>query len=286
MRITISHQMSVTPPAGTAHAVLHLLLTPTSGPTQRVEDWTVEMAGIENAAVFADAYGNRVQLVNQSRPEGPLLVNVRGTVVTNDRAGVLGRPGGEPVPALYKRTTPLTKASVTLYGKFRGSKDSRIDVLHALMARVGETLGVDTEASQGQSQSQMSADGGQGQSQKQSSGSAAPEAESVAPTASALVHLFIGGARALDIPARYVTGYVAAEPDGDDDLVGLHAWAEAYDEALGWIGFDPLLQICPSDRHVRLAVGLDELSTTPIRVVPAGDGVTMLDVSVTSQTSA
>ena len=58
-------------------------------------------------------------------------------------ARAAGRGGGGPVPALYKRITPLTKASASLYGKFRGSKDSRIDILHALMARVGETLGVD-----------------------------------------------------------------------------------------------------------------------------------------------
>ncbi len=178
------------------------------------------------------------------------------------------------MPALYKRATPLTKASVTLYGKFRGSKESRIDVLHALMARVGETLGVENVATQ----SQVSGDGGQ--SQSQSSGSRTDE---VAPTASALVHLFIGGARALDIPARYVTGYVAAEPDGDDDLVGFHVWAEAYDDALGWIGFDPLLQICPSDRHVRLAVGLDEVSAAPLRLSPAGDGVETLAISVTAE---
>ena len=276
MRITIDHQMSITPPAGTAHAVLHLLLTPKDGPTQKVEDWTVAVAGIDSAAVFTDAYGNGVHLVNQQRPEGALVVTVSGTVVTTDRAGVLGRPGGEPVAALYKRTTPLTKASVTLYGKFRGSKDSRIDVLHALMARVGETLGVESEMSQ----SQVSSDGGQ--SQRQSSGPVAASAESVAPTASALVHLFIGGARALDIPARYVTGYVAAEPDGDDDLVGFHAWAEAYDEGLGWIGFDPLLQICPSDRHVRLAVGLDALSAQPLRMAPAGEGMHDVTVSVTA----
>ncbi|MGV8853878.1 MAG: transglutaminase family protein [Devosia sp.] len=275
MRITIRHQMSVTPPDGTAHSVMHLLLTPTSGPTQTVESWSVDAPGIDNAAAFSDAYGNSVQLVNQNKPEGPQVVTVTGTVVTKDKAGVLGRPGGEPVAALYKRITPLTKASVTLYSKFRGSKDSRIDVLHALMARVGETLGLESESTQ--SQSQSSSEGGQ--SQSQSSGPAA----GTAPTASALVHLFIGGARALDIPARYVTGYVAAEPDGDDDLIGFHAWAEAYDEALGWIGFDPLLQICPSDRHVRLAVGLDELSTTPLRAVPAGDGVEIGAASVQSE---
>jgi transglutaminase-like putative cysteine protease len=272
MRITIRHQMSVTPPADTAHAVMHLLLTPGNCSTQKVESWTVDAPGIDNAAVFADAYGNGVHLVNQNGPEGPQIVTVSGTVITTDRAGVVGRPGGEPVPALYKRITPQTKTSVTLYSKFRGSKESRIDVLHALMARVGETLGVDSENTQAQALS------GGTQSQSQSTG-----ADEAPPTASALVHMFIGGARALDIPARYVTGYVAAEPDGDDDLIGFHAWAEAYDEALGWIGFDPMLQICASDRHVRMAVGLDALSAVPLRASPAGDGVETLSVSVESE---
>ncbi|MGV8832509.1 MAG: transglutaminase family protein [Devosia sp.] len=270
MRITIRHQMSFTPPAGTAHCVMHLLATPSSGSTQTIESWKVDAPGMDNASAFTDAYGNKVHLVNQSRPEGPLVVTLTGTVETKDQSGVLGRPRGEPVAALYKRITPLTKASVTLYGKFRGSKETRIDVLHALMARVGETLGVDSEATQ----TQMSADGGQSQSQSQAVDAVVP------PTATELAHLFIAGARALDIPARFVTGYVAAEPDGDDDLIGFHVWAEAYDEVLGWVGFDPLLQICPSDRHIRLAVGLDALSSTPVRVSPAGDGVETLEVSV------
>lgn len=275
MRITIRHRLSLTPPAGTSTAVLHLLLTPGSGPTQTVENWQVEMAGIETAATFRDAYGNGAQLVNLSRPEGAIDISVSGTVVTTDRSGVLGRVAGEPVPALYKRTTPQTKAPVTLYGKFRGSKETRIDLLHALMARVGETQGSSSEASQ----SQMSADGAHSQSQSMG---AAAATESSPASAAAMAHLFIGAARALDIPARFVTGYVAADLDGEDDLVGFHAWAEAYDDALGWIGFDPLLQICPTDRHVRLAVGLDELSTTPIRAVPAGGGVTDVEISVES----
>lgn len=271
MRISIRHQLSITPPAGAAHAVLQVLLTPLSGPTQKVESWSLEMPGIGNAGRFIDAYGNTAHLVNQSKPEGALDVTVKGVVTTNDRHGVLGRIGGEPVPALYKRMTPLTKASTALYGKFRGSKDSRLDVLHGLMARVGELLGTDEPPAP--TQSQMAADGSQSQSQGQGQGG---ESKSHAG-ASGYAHAFIGGARALDIPARYVTGYLVAAEDG---LSGVHAWAEAYDEALGWIGFDALLQLCPTDRHVRLAVGLDALGAQPIRAVPAGDGVTEVDVSV------
>lgn len=276
MRISIRHQLSTTPQAGSPNAVLHLLLTPQSGPTQTVESWSVQMEGIDTAGRFTDAYGNGVHLVNQRHPEGDLVVTVEGVVTTVDRHGVFGRGGPGPVPALFKRVTPLTKAPVSLYGKFRGSKDSRLNVLHALMERVGEVLG-----SPAQVQSQSQTQGGQSQSQSQG-GPTAAEGEEVAPElprppATDYAHAFIGAARALDIPARYITGYLVGD---EDDPAAFHAWAEAYDEALGWVGFDAMLGLCPTDRHVRLAVGLDGLSAQPLRAVPAGDGPQEIGVSV------
>ena len=256
MRISIRHQMSLLPPAGTSNAVLQLLLTPHSGATQKIESWSVDMPGIGEAGRFTDAYGNGVHLVNQSKPEGALVITVEGVVSTTDKHGVLGRAAGEPVPALYRRVTPLTEGSVAIFGKFQGAKETRIDVLHAVMLQVGETLGGAETATQ----SQMAADGSQGQSQSQSGARVEASAEDHA-------HLFIGAARQLDIPARFVSGYLLGAEDGEPSF---HAWAEAYDEALGWIGFDPKLQLCPTDRHVRLAAGLDGLTTQPVRMVPAG----------------
>lgn len=256
MRIEIDHSLSLSLPDATAQAVLHLLLTPGSGPAQQVESWSVEVAGIGNAGRFTDAYGNMVHLVNQSRPEGEITLRARGVVTTKEVNGVLGKPGGEPVPALYKRVTPLTKAPVTLYGKFRTGKDTRLDSLHALMARVGEALGLPDKD---ESQTQMSADGAQVQRQNEII---------ELPPAADYAHLFIGAARALDIPARFVTGYLAPGPDHPG---GLHAWAEAYDDGLGWIGFDASMQLCPTENYVRLAVGLDAESALPLRTVPVGE---------------
>jgi transglutaminase-like putative cysteine protease len=275
MRISIRHQLSTTPPPGSPNAVLHLLLTPQSGPTQSVERWSVDMAGIEKAGRFTDAYGNGVHLVNQRPPEGELVVTVEGVVSTVDRHGVYGKGGPGPVPALFKRVTPLTKAPVSLYGKFRGSKDSRLDVLHALMARVGEVLHSPAVVMQSQSQSQN----GQSQSQGGVNSADGPQAppDLPRPPATDYAHAFIGAARALDIPARYITGYLVGD---EDDPAAFHAWAEAYDEALGWVGFDAMLGLCPTDRHVRLAVGLDGLSAQPLRGVPAGDGVREIGVSI------
>ncbi|SMQ58940.1 Transglutaminase-like enzyme, putative cysteine protease [Devosia lucknowensis] len=257
MRIEIDHTLTLSLQPGWNQLMLHLLLTPAAGPTQSVETWRVEAAGIDNAGQFVDAFGNRVHLVNQSRPEGEITIAARGIVVTADTNGVVGKPTGEPVPALYKRVTALTKAPVTVWGKYRSGTETRLDILHGLMGRVGETLGLPEAAPV-----QMQATG----EQKQSQGPTSDEA--ALPDAAAYAHLFIGAARALDIPARFVVGYLAAAEAGAG---GLHAWAEAYDERLGWIGFDPRQQLCPTERYVRLAVGLDAETAVPLRTVPVGE---------------
>jgi transglutaminase-like putative cysteine protease len=258
MRIEIDHTLNLTVPPGFGQLVLHLLLTPASGPSQTVESWSVEVAGIGNAGRFRDGYGNAVHLVNQPRPEGEVAIAARGVVTTRDVNGILGRPAGEPVPALYKRVTAVTKAPTDLLDTLAGHK-GRLDLLHGLMGRVGETLGLPPDA---EATSQMQATGEQSQSQSSAAGSG----ERPAPRDYA--HLFIGAARALDIPARYVFGYLAP---GDGQAGGVHAWAEAFDDRLGWIGFDPWNQLCPTERYVRLAVGLDAESALPVRTVPMAE---------------
>jgi transglutaminase-like putative cysteine protease len=76
-------------------------------------------------------------------------------------------------------------------------------------------------------------------------------------------HIFISAARVMGVPARYVNGYFLTETDEPSEAH--HAWAEAYIEGLGWLGFDPANGICPTDHYVRLACGLDAGSAAPIR---------------------
>ena len=53
-------------------------------------------------------------------------------------------------------------------------------------------------------------------------------------------HVFIACARWLDIPARFVSGYLA--PRDAPPPQGLYAWAEAEAPVLGWVAFDPVAQ--------------------------------------------
>jgi transglutaminase-like putative cysteine protease len=82
-------------------------------------------------------------------------------------------------------------------------------------------------------------------------------------------HVFIAACRALDIPARYASGYLWS---GDDDAAhdASHAWAEAHIDGLGWMGFDGANGKHPDETYVRVAVGLDYRATAPMRGVRCG----------------
>ncbi len=285
MIIDISHTLSV--PAGTgARAVEHLLLTPLSGATQTVKEWRIELPGIETAARFTDAYGNRALLVTQAKPEGEIKISIRGQVEVEDRNGVLGRLPGEPVVGLYRRVTALTEADPRIVDGFAEADRygaGRIALLHAVMDRIGELYSFEgtTEATE-QAQSQQQSNGTGTQSQSQTAAEASIDSSRTPANAAVFAHAFVGTIRALGLPARYVTGYFA----GDEDTpAAFHAWAEAYDDGLGWIAFDAALALCPTDRHVRIAVGLDALSTQAVRVVPAEGVARLVEISVVAQSA-
>lgn len=89
-------------------------------------------------------------------------------------------------------------------------------------------------------------------------------------------HLGIACARALGIPARYVSGYMeTVPPEGAAKLVGAdatHAWFALYDPTLGWLEFDPTNETVPDQRYITLAWGRDYSDIAPIRGVVRGGG--------------
>jgi transglutaminase-like putative cysteine protease len=92
-----------------------------------------------------------------------------------------------------------------------------------------------------------------------------------------LAHIFIGAAHTLGIPARFVRGYFR-KPNAEADTS--HAWAEAHVPGLGWVGFDPSNGCCPTDGHVRVAIGLDSLGAAAVRGTRHGVGAETLAVAI------
>jgi transglutaminase-like putative cysteine protease len=94
-----------------------------------------------------------------------------------------------------------------------------------------------------------------------------------------ITHIFIAAARHLGVPARYVGGHFY-RADGVTAQEAGHAWAEAYVEHLGWVGFDPTNGVSTTDAHVRVAVGLDYLGAAPVRGTRYGGAGESLKVAV------
>jgi transglutaminase-like putative cysteine protease len=85
----------------------------------------------------------------------------------------------------------------------------------------------------------------------------------------------------MGIPARYVSGYLMMDDRIDQDAT--HAWAEAYVDGIGWIGFDVSNGICPDERYVRVATGLDYTEAAPVSGMRLGDSQERMVVSLQVQ---
>lgn len=85
---------------------------------------------------------------------------------------------------------------------------------------------------------------------------------------------FVAAARHLGVPARFVGGYLWGTGGASP-----HVWAEAWDDGLGWIGFDPTLELCPAEAHIRRAAGLELADLVPLRAVPAGTLTEQVDIT-------
>src|SRR5688572_16368874 len=80
-------------------------------------------------------------------------------------------------------------------------------------------------------------------------------------------HLMIGMARALNVPARYVSGYLHPQSERFRGYTQTHAWCELYFPSIGWLGFDPANRCQADQNFVKIAIGRD------FRDVPPNKGI-------------
>ncbi len=260
MRLRIAHTTvhRYDPPA--AGVIQVLRLTPRNHDGQYVIRWRIDVSADARLAAHEDAFGNLIHVFSADGPFAELRVEVDGEVETQNTNGVVRGAVERFPPSLFLRDTSLTAADAALreFAQPIGaaSAGEALATLHALLERLHEEMTCDGNA-------------------------AATAAEAFARkrgTAADLTHVFIGAARSLDIPARYVSGYFCAEEAAEPQ--GAHAWAEAFVADLGWVGFDPVEGACPTDAYVRVAIGLDSVGAAPVRGTRYGVGEEILKVAI------
>lgn len=93
-------------------------------------------------------------------------------------------------------------------------------------------------------------------------------------------HMLMEMLRMVQIPARYVSGYICTSKSDMRGEGATHAWAEAYIPEYGWLGIDPTNNCIANENHVRLAVGRNFSDCSPVKGVYKGSSNHKLEVAV------
>jgi transglutaminase-like putative cysteine protease len=88
-------------------------------------------------------------------------------------------------------------------------------------------------------------------------------------------HVLLGLCRTLQIPALYVSGYLATETAS-----ATHAWVEVFVPGHRWQPLDPTHNRQPDETYVKLAVGRDYADVPPVRGTYRGTKERKLTVEV------
>lgn len=261
MRLHVLHRSEYRFSEPQARLVQLLRLTPANHAGQSVVAWAIEVDRDARLRRQRDGYGNDVTMLYVDGPLDRITVAVRGEVLTEDRAGVLG-PTAEPLPpAAFLQATPLTAADPAIRAFVDGLAlpDEPLARAHRLTAAVHDRL----------RPLPPRPDRDQRAARQLAEGSADPQGAA---------HLLIAAARAAGLPARYAAGHLY-RPDAADGHAA-HGWAELHVAEHGWIGFDPSDGRSPGDAHIRVAIGLDHAQAAPISGARTGGGEETLAVDV------
>lgn len=252
MRLAIEHTSHYRFERPVSYALQRLRLTPKETQGQKILDWNVEYEGVTEEVSYEDQNVNHVMLVSLQPGASEVTIRCRGVVETQDQAGVIGRHAGHLPLWSFCSQTEATRPGArmrSLVSATRREGKDRLEQLHALSIAILAEVRYETGHTEVQTTAEQALEIGHGVCQDHA-------------------HIFIGAARAMGVPARYVSGYLMMDDRVQQEAT--HAWAEAHVDELGWVGFDVSNGISPDARYIRVATGLDYREAAPITGISFG----------------
>ena len=270
MKLQVTHRTTYSydiPPRSVLQS--HRLL-PASFDGQKVLSWDVQISGgdVSRGAGFVDGAGDWIETVAIRGEVTGVTIDVLGEVETKDTLGVVKGLKSKAPPRAYMRASPMT----ALNGDLRdlasdavAGVQTELDRAHALARAITGAIAYVPGMTDSQTSAAEALALGQGVCQDQS-------------------HALIAVARAVDMPGRYVTGYLHSTADGQSHEAS-HAWAELWVDGMGWVGFDAANACCPDEKYIRVGCGHDAVGAAPIRGISVGPGSETMGVTLTVMNS-
>ncbi|HKW71300.1 MAG TPA: transglutaminase family protein [Candidatus Dormibacteraeota bacterium] len=263
MKLEIVHSTRYRYTGPIAETVMEVRLRPMDGNGQRCLDFELALSQGVKARTYGDGFGNQVHYFNLVRPHAGLAIVSRSTVETGLAPDV--DPGDDLVEDFLRFRSPVKEAAGVL------ELAARHPIADPTSAQLVEqaldmlTLTISAEFTYDRTVTNVY--------------SAVDDVLALkAGVCQDFAHLFIAVARAMRVPARYVSGYI--HTPGERRAAASHAWAEAWVPGKGWIGFDATHPVRTTPHQVRLAVGRDYTDAAPTRGVYVGAATGTMAISV------
>jgi transglutaminase-like putative cysteine protease len=258
LRLSVQHTTRHAYAAPVIHGLQRLRLRPKPTHGQQVLEWEMRLEGAVPQAEYEDQHHNSTALVLVEPGVRELVISCSAVVETVGNSGIIGQHSGNMPLWCFLRQTRLTRPGpklrtlvASLGANSGGDRADQLALLHALSDAVGDAVRYEAGQTDVATSAEEALAVGRGVCQDHA-------------------HIFISAGRLLDIPMRYVSGYLKMD-DRDEQEAG-HGWAEAHVEGLGWVGFDVSNRLCPDERYVRVATGCDYREAAPVTGIATGTG--------------
>jgi transglutaminase-like putative cysteine protease len=249
-------------------------MTPLTIPAQATLESRVTAGPGVPVWTYCDYWGTFVSVFDITEPHTSLVVRAQATVETGQGLADAA-PAGLPWAELRAQTssgrlleflmpTPLTTVTpdvaATVVDAVRDADPAQAAT--EIASRVRSQVSYMAGATGVRTNAQEAWDQGQGVCQD-------------------MAHLTVALLREAGLPARYVSGYLHADPSAEPGQTAVgesHAWVEYW--AGSWLPCDPTSGAPVRERHVVVARGRDYLDIPPLKGIYHGAPTSALDVTV------
>jgi transglutaminase-like putative cysteine protease len=264
-RLEIVHSTRFRYSAPIAETIMEVRLRPIDGRGQRCLEFELDVSSRMQPGTYMDGYGNHVHYFNLVRNHQGLSVISRSVVETGGELET--DPGEDLVLDFLRFRSPVNDVPGVRDLARRHAVDDPASGASVEEALDALTLAISREFAYDRAVTTVYSDVDDVLKLK-------------AGVCQDFAHLFTAVARAMHIPARYVSGYIHV-PRGTGAREGAsHAWAEAWVPGKGWVGYDATHPVRAGDSHVRVAVGRDYRDAAPTRGIYVGAAIGTMEVSV------
>jgi transglutaminase-like putative cysteine protease len=271
-RLRIEHTTRVTYAAPVVSSLNEARMTPLTLPTQTTLQARVTVGSGVPVRTYNDCWGTFVSVIGLPGPHDDLLIRAQATVETGvavplpegkrlswqEIESASGRPLEFSMPTRLTMVTPETIAAVL--EDLRGLSPG--ETAEAISSRVRSQVAYMPGATGVRTGAQEAWDKGQGVCQD-------------------MAHVTVALLRAAGLPARYVAGYLHADPAAEPGTTVAgqgHAWVEYW--AGSWTACDPTSGAPVRERHVVVARGRDYADVPPLKGIYRGSPDSTMEVTV------